>query len=184
MPSGFAGMVIAAIFAAAMATVGTCMNSVATLFMEDFYLWFRPASDDQHRLRVLKIGSYTAGFISTLTALLLAGAGVKSMMAVWSQIMALLGGGIVGVYSLGMFTRRANGIGAISGVILSIFVTGSVKLFTSIHWQAYLPIAILTCMVGGYCVSLFSKQNRDLEGLTVYTPKKRAEENLQPNPVP
>ena len=179
MPSGFAGLVIAAIFAAAMATVGTSMNSVATLFMEDFYLRFRPNCDDKHRLRVLKIASYTAGFISTITALLLAGAGVKSMMAVWSQIMALLGGGIVGVYSLGMFTRRANGAGAVSGVIISIFVTAYIKLFTTVHWQAYLPIAILSCMASGYLISLFSKQNRDLEGLTVFTPKKQPGETAE-----
>jgi solute:Na+ symporter, SSS family len=174
MPPGFAGMVIAAIFASAMATVASAMNSVATIYTEDFYPKIRPKATDQQRLRTLKITSYVVGIVGTSMALLLAGTNPKSLMVVWSQIVSLMGGGVVGVYSLGMFTKRVNGFGAVCGAIASIVITLLVKLYTPLHWSSYMPIAILSCMVVGYACSLFSPQTKNLEGLTVFTPKKAA----------
>ncbi len=173
MPVGVAGMVIAAIFASAMATVASAMNSVATIFTEDFYLKFRPHATDRQRLFTLKATSYVVGAIGTAMALLLAAQNLKSMMIVWSQFTALLGGGIVGVYTLGMFTKRANGFGAICGAIISVIVTLLVKLYTPIHWAAYAPIAIFTCIATGYLFSLFSSQRKDLAGLTIFTPAEK-----------
>jgi SSS family transporter len=174
MPPGFAGMVIAAIFASAMATVASAMNSVATIYTEDFYPKIRPKATDKQRLRTLKITSYVVGAIGTSMALLLAGTNPKSLMVVWSQIVSLMGGGVVGVYSLGMFTNRVNGFGAVCGAIASIVITLLVKLYTPLHWSSYMPIAILSCMVVGYLCSLFTPQTKNLEGLTVFTPKKPA----------
>lgn len=172
MPQGFAGMVIAAIFASAMATVASAMNSVATIYTEDFYPKIRPQATDQQRLRTLKITSYVVGIVGTSMALFLAGTNPKSLMVVWSQIVSLMGGGVVGVYSLGMFTKRVNGVGAVCGAIASIVITLLVKLYTPLHWSSYMPIAILSCMIVGYLCSLFSPQTKNLEGLTVFTPKK------------
>jgi MFS superfamily sulfate permease-like transporter len=121
---------------------------------------------------VLKFSAYLVGAIGTIMALLLAALPIKSMMVVWSQVSALLGGGIVGVYTLGMLTTRANGVGAVSGAVASVIVALSIKLFTPLHWSTYLPIAIGSCLVVGYVVSLlFSSQKKDLTGLTVFTPR-------------
>jgi SSS family transporter len=173
MPPGFAGMVIAAIFASAMATVASAMNSVATIYTEDFYPLIRPNADDKRRLRTLKITSYVVGVVGTVMALLLAGTNPKSLMVVWAQIVSLMGGGVVGVYSLGMFTRRVNGFGAVCGAIASIVITLLVKLHTPLHWATYLPVAIVSCMVCGYLFSLLKPQCKNLDGLTVFTPARR-----------
>ncbi len=172
LPAGLAGVVIAAIFASAMATVASNMNSVSTLFVEDFYVRWRPKAADDRRLFVLKFSAYLVGAIGTIMALLLAALPIKSMMVVWSQVSALLGGGIVGVYTLGMLTTRANGVGAVSGAIASVIVALLIKLFTPLHWSTYLPIAIGSCLVVGYGVSLaFPGKKKDLTGLTVFTPR-------------
>ncbi len=170
MPPGFAGLIIAAIFAAAMSTVASVMNSVATIFTEDFYLRFRPQASDRQRLFILKTASYIVGMIGTLIALALAAQNLKSMMTVWIQFSALLGGGIVGVYTLGIFSRRANGFGAICGAIGSVLITLVFKFYTTVHWSAYIPIAILSCIILGYICSLMRPAPRELAGLTVYTP--------------
>lgn len=174
MPVGAAGMVIAAIFAASMSTVASVMNSVATIFTEDFYLRFRPQATDGQRLFCLRASSYIVGILGTCMALVLATLDLKSMMVVWSQLGALLGGGIVGVYTLGMFTTRTNGFGAIVGAILSIVITALVKIYTPLHWATLLPIAILTCIIFGYLFSFLSSSRRPLEGLTVFTSARRA----------
>lgn len=173
LPVGLAGVVIAAIFASAMATVASNMNSVSTMFVEDFYKRMRPAANDEDRLKILKFVSYLVGFLGTIMALLFAALPIKSMMVLWAQIAALLGGGIVGVYSLGMLTTRANGIGAVTGAIVSIIVAILVKLYTPVHWMAYLPIAIFTCMGVGYLISILTPwaNKKNLLGLTVFTPR-------------
>ncbi len=54
---------------------------------------------------------------------------VTIMGVCWAQTMALLGGGFVGVYILGMFTRRANGFGAVAGALGSAFAALSCIAF-------------------------------------------------------
>ncbi len=174
MPVGFAGLVIAAIFAAAMSTVASSMNSVATIFTEDFYARMRPNASDKARLFTLKVVSYLVGVIGTVMALLLAAQDLKSMMVVWNQMVALVGGGIVGVYSLGMFTKRANGFGAICGAVASVLITLAVKLYTPLHWGTYIPVAIFSCIIVGYACSFFAPAKIELSGLTVFTPKEPA----------
>lgn len=172
LPHGFVGMVIAAIFASAMTTIASSMNSSATVFTEDFFLRIKPDATDKLKLRVLRISSTVVGIIAVSIALKLASMNIKSLMVTWNIISALLGGGIVGVYSLGMFTRRANGFGAVSGAIISVVVTVLVKFYTPLHWQTLCPIAIGSCMLSGYFLSFLSSHAKDLEGLTVFTPKK------------
>jgi SSS family transporter len=173
LPMGLAGIVIAAIFASAMATVASNMNSVATIFTEDFYARLRPRASDGDRLRMLKAASYAVGLFGTASALLLAGLNIKSMMATWNVIMSLLGGGIVGVYSLGMLTTRANGTGAVCGALLSVAVMIFVRFFTPLHWALYMPCAIGVCMVFGYIISLVVPgDGRSLTGLTIFTPRQ------------
>jgi SSS family transporter len=173
LPAGLAGIVIAAIFASAMATVASNMNSVATIFTEDFYKRWRPDAPDGSRLKVLKLSSYAVGIVGTLTAIVLAGRDIKSMFATWNVIMGLLGGGIVGVYSLGMLTTRANGTGAVCGALISVVVMVLVRLFTPIHWAFYMPLAIGVCMLSGYLISfVVPDDKRDLTGLTIFTPRR------------
>jgi hypothetical protein len=69
-----------------------------------------------------------------------------------------------------MFSRRANGFGAICGAVISVLVTLGVKLFTTLHWGTYTPIAIFTCIAAGYVCSLLAPQRKNLAGLTVFTP--------------
>jgi Na+/proline symporter len=73
-----------------------------------------------------------------------------------------------------MFTRRANGFGAVCGAIISVIVTALVQFKTPLHWQTLIPIAIFSCVGFGYLLSLVAGQAKDLTGLTIYTPKQAA----------
>ena len=123
---------------------------------------------------MLEASSYAVGAIGTGVALFLAEQNLRWMMSVWIRFSALLGGGVVGVYTLGMFSRRANGFGAICGAIASVIITSAVKLYTDIHWAAYIPIAILSCIVLGYLSSFLSSSRKNLDGLTVFTARHPA----------
>ena len=90
-------------------------------------------------------------------------------MVTWNILSSLLGGGIVGIFALGMFSTRANSGGAICGAILSILIGLYVKFFTGIHWAFLLPILIFSAMIIGYlCSFLFKSKHKDLTGLTIF----------------
>lgn len=175
LPAGICGLVIASIFAAAMSTLSSSMNSVATLVCEDFYKPMFPNSSDAARVRLMKIVSYGVGAIGTGVAIVMAKQDISSMFATWNTIVALLGGGFGGIYILGVFTTRANGVGAISGGIASIIATVWVNSIGGVHWAALTPFAITTCLVVGYLVSVLTGGSRkDLSGLTAFTARAKA----------
>ncbi len=175
LPAGICGLVIASIFAAAMSTLSSSMNSVATLVCEDFYKPLFPDSSDASRVRLMKIVSYGVGAIGTGVAIIMAKQDISSMFATWNTIVALLGGGFGGIYVLGVFTTRANSIGAITGGLASIVATVWVNNVGGVHWAALTPFAITTCLVVGYLVSLLTGGSRkDLSGLTAFTTRGRS----------
>ena len=178
MPHGAVGIVIAAIFASAMATVAGSMNSVATIFTVDFYERWFPKAGDQSNLKMMRISSFVTGAAATLLALWLTTLNLKSIMVTWNIVSSLLGGGIVGIFALGMFSIRANSGGAICGAILSIALGLYVKFFTGIHWAFLLPILVFSAMIIGYFTSfLFKSKEIDLTGLTIYHQKRTAEKD-------
>ena len=174
LPIGLVGLVLAALFAGAMSTLSSTMNSVATLVSEDFYKPWRKAVTDREILIVLRTVTYSVGALGTTIAVIMANMDISSMFAVWNKIVALLGGGFVGIYILGIFTTRANTTGAWAGGIASVAVTVFLnELGTVVHYIHFGPIATTSCVVVGYVVSLCTGGNRkDLTGLTFLTPSK------------
>lgn len=91
------------------------------------------------------------------------------------MLAALIGGGLPGVFALGLLTRRANSAGVIVGVLISIAATAWLQAFTSINpfFQGF--TAVMTCLVTGYLTSLCCRRRvapRDLRGLTVWDPRR------------
>ena len=173
LPAGLTGLVIAALFAASMSTLDSSMNSVSTLAVTDFYRRFRPAVTDRQCLTLGKWLTGLVGVVGTGFALLMATFEIKSIFDMWMQLSYLVMGGFGGVFILGMFTRRANGWGALIGAISSIGITAAVKAFTALHFWAYGWVSVLACVAVGYLFSLVLPHREvDLDGLTVYTPRQ------------
>jgi len=173
LPAGLAGLIIAALFAAAASALAGSMNSVATIFTEDFYRKMNKGATDRQRLVVMRVGSVVSGLVATGCALYMAKMNMRSLFQTWNELFALLGGGFLGIYILGIFTHRTNAIGAITGALSSIVVTILIKNFTTLHWYGYMPAAVFACMIIGYGVSLLTPhRTNDLTGLTVFDIKR------------
>jgi len=154
LPVGVAGVVLAAIFAAAMSSLDSSMNSMATVFVTDFYHRFRPGSTDCARLNLARVMTVLLGAFGTGCALLMATYPIKSLWDVFLALLGLLGGGLAGVFALGIFTRRANSAGAIIGVVCSTAILYCVQRFTDVHFFLYGGIGITVCFSVGYIASL------------------------------
>ncbi|UCC99589.1 MAG: sodium:solute symporter, partial [Phycisphaerales bacterium] len=174
LPIGIAGVVLAAIFAAAMSSLDSSMNSMATVLVTDFYHRFNPGSTDRTRLLLARVMTVALGAFGTGCALLMATYPIKSLWDLFLALLGLLGGGLAGLFVLGIFTRRANSAGAIIGVIYSTIILYCVKRFTDVHFFLYAGIGIAACASAGYLASLLIPSSKSLAGnLTIHTPMGR-----------
>ena len=112
------------------------------------------------------------GIAGTGIALVFASADIKSLLDQFFAVLGLFGGALGGMFLLGMFTKRANATGALTGAIMGAIVLFFVSTFTNTHVYLYAAIGVTTTMVIGWVVSLFSKQNKDISGLTVWDLKE------------
>lgn len=169
LPAGLTGLIIAGVFAAAMATLSSIMNSVATLASVDFYERLVKNPDPKKSVRFAELMTVVTGLAGIGVALLLSRYDIQSLFDVSIELAGLLGGGFAGAYTLGMFSRRANSPGVAIGIASAIVLTTwawSVKL---VHPYFYLGISILLCIVIGWCASwLFPAPTRSLVGLTLH----------------
>jgi len=174
LPMGVTGLIIAGIFAAAMATLSGIMNSVATLISVDFYEKLVKNPSPKKSVLMAELMTVAVGLVGIATALLLSRFDIHSLFDVSIELAGLLGGGFAGAYTLGMFTRRANSPGVAIGIASSIVLTLIAWSFHLVHPYFYLAVSILLCIVIGYLASLpFPAPTRSLEGLTIYSRSKR-----------
>ena len=174
LPPGVAGLLIAGIFAAAMSSLDSSMNSVATVVTTDFYQRLNPTASDRSGMRVAQWSTATIGVIGTGMALLLAGWNIESLWDQLNTFIGLFAGGLAGIFLLGMFTRRANGPGAVAGILVSAVVQWAVATFTDLHLLLYASTGLTSAFLVGYLVSrVLPAPEKDLDKLTVHTLLKK-----------
>ncbi len=170
LPTGIAGFVIAAIFSAAMSSLDSGMNSIATVFVTDFYRRFKANNSDKFYLNLARSITLLIGIFATSVALLLVTLNIYSAVIFASSVLGLFIGGLGGLFALGIFTRRANGYGAFVGAFISAIILYFVKYHTPINIFLYPTIGFTVCLVTGYLASLIiPERKKSLEGLTIYT---------------
>ncbi len=121
LPPGLVGLLIAALFAAAMSSVDSSLNSSATVLMSDVYRRFiRPESADVQLLRFVRVVTIVLGVLGTATALLMIS--IKSALDVWWNLAGIFSGGMIGLFLLGAISRRAASAQAALAVTVGVLV--------------------------------------------------------------
>jgi solute:Na+ symporter, SSS family len=156
MPIGLVGLMIAAIFAAAMSASGGELNALATATIIDFYRrhWVTKASD-AHYLRVSKLATIFWGLVACVVAMYAANQG--SLIEVVNRYGSLYYGSLLGVFILAILTRRATAAGAFWGLIAGMVVVLTVAF--TMPWIAFLwhnLIGAVVVVVVGMVISVFA----------------------------
>ncbi|MGA0848817.1 MAG: sodium:solute symporter [Chthoniobacterales bacterium] len=121
LPPGAKGLLLAAIFSAAMSTISTSLNSSATLLLTDWYRrFFRPQADERESMRVLHLASLVWGALGTGVALAMIG--VKAALDAWWTLSGIFAGGMLGLFLLGLISRRAGNPAAMTAVVAGVLV--------------------------------------------------------------
>jgi SSS family solute:Na+ symporter len=148
LPHGIAGLVIAAIVAAAMSNLSASLNALASSTIVDFY---RPSAgrglDDRAILRLSRWA--TAGWGIVLVAIAVLARGWGSVFTTGLTIASIVYGPMLGAFLLGRFSTRATGPGVLAGVAASLVGMVAVRLETPLAWTWYVLVGSAICVAVG-----------------------------------
>src|SRR5882762_4494315 len=145
------GLVIASIFAASMAVMSAGINALTTATTVDFYKrLLRPNCSDADAVFVGRIGTVAWGMLATVAAIFVGRLG--PIINAFNLINSFLGGPILGIFLLGMLTRRARGTAAISGAVVGLATVTMLEWKTEISFFYYAIVGSLVTLGTGWLV--------------------------------
>jgi SSS family solute:Na+ symporter len=154
LPSGLLGLVFAALIAAIVASMGSKINSVATIFTMDVYRPLRPRSSQQHLVRVGRITAVVALLIAILVAKPLLGSFDQAFQYI-QEFTGFFTPGICVIFLLGMFWERCTVMGALVAAIASAVLSLALKLvWPSLPFMDRVGIVFLACLAIAVVLSL------------------------------
>ena len=152
LPHGIAGLVIAAIFAAAMSNLSASLNSLASTTVIDFYVPLAGRTLEGPAL--LRLSRWlTAVWGVVLIGIAILARGWGSVFTTGLTIASIVYGPMLGAFLLGRLSPRATQAGAISGIACSLAFMIGVRLLTPLAWTWYVALGTVVCMLVGYVVS-------------------------------
>jgi len=161
MPHGISGLLIAAILAAAMSNLSAALNSLSSTTMMDFYVRFRPQTSDRMQLKLSRGATFVWGVVLLVVAIASRGRG--KVLETGLSIASVAYGGLLGVFLLGVLTRRAKQTGAIVGMLCGLALNIYVWKWTHVAFTWYVTIGATTTFIVGYLASLLEADSSGAE---------------------
>lgn len=148
LPTGVRGLLIAALFAAAMSSADTSINSSATILMTDGYQrLINPQASEKNKILFLRVATLGLGVLGTCTALMMIS--IKSALDVWWNLAGIFSGGMIGLFLLGVLSRRARSMEAGFAMVIGLLVIIWAALSTKLGWPMANPLhPLMTTVVG------------------------------------
>jgi len=156
LPVGLVGLMIAAIFAAAMSTIAGELSALSTASVIDFYRRFwRPEGTDAHYLLISKVATVFWGAFASVVAVWAVELG--SLIQVVNQFGSFFYGSILGVFILAVAFPRATANGAFAGLFAGMGLVGLTAYYTKVAFLWHNVIGAVTVVVVGLLVSLIAR---------------------------
>ncbi len=151
MPHGVSGLLISAILAAAMSNLSAALNSLSSTTVVDFYSLWRPRATEERRMRISRVATILWGLVLFLLAILARHGG--RVLEVGLSITSVAYGSLLGVFLLGVLTRRATESGAMVGMLCGFLLNLYLWRFTRVPFTWYVAIGSITTFVIGFAAS-------------------------------
>jgi SSS family solute:Na+ symporter len=151
LPPGLSGLIIAAILAAAMSNLSAALNSLASTTVMDFLRPLGKVQDDVKWLKRARLATVAWGVILASVALFARNWG--SVLQAGLSIASILYGSLLGVFLLGLLTRRVGEIAAMCGMVAGLAVMLYVRFATPIAFTWYVLIGTSMTFATGIVVS-------------------------------
>ena len=161
MPMGVIGLIIAAIFAAAMSSISAELNALATATTIDFYRrLYAPEASDAHYVAVGRISTFIWGIFACIVAIFATNLG--SLIEVVNKFGSFFYGSLLGVFVLAFVVPRANSRGAFFGLLFGITSVWIASWYTTIEFLWFNVIGCMVTVIAGYLISLTKRD--DIQG--------------------
>jgi solute:Na+ symporter, SSS family len=115
LPAGVGGLLVAALFAAAMSTIDTSLNSSATITLRDVFRKTGDGANEAAKMGVLRGATVFWGAVGTGVAILLS-YDSRNILKIWWDLSGVFAGAMLGLFLLGFIVRRAANAAAVTGV--------------------------------------------------------------------
>jgi SSS family transporter len=159
MPHGISGLLISAILAAAMSNLSAALNSLSSTTIVDFYTRLHPSSTEERRVRLSRIATIGWGIVLFALALLARRGGKVLEMGL--SIASVAYGSLLGVFLLGVLTKRASERGAMAGMLFGFLLNLYLWQFTRVSFTWYVVFGSLATFAIGYAVSRLTPDTMD-----------------------
>ena len=162
LPTGVVGLVTAAIFAAAMGTLSSSLNASASSTVNDLYRPLVPAASEAHLLRVSKGLTAFWGVVKmgvAFEASTLQDSVVNNALSIASFVTGIL----LGLFLLGILTKRVGQSAALAGLIAGIAAVTCARFLTPLAWPWFALVGSSTVFLAGLAASLFLQNHQKVE---------------------
>lgn len=166
MPAGVAGLLIAAIFAAAMSTLSSNINSVAAVITSDFYKTLANKTNPKLSMVIARWSGVIVGVLGIGMALILATWNIASLWDQFNTFLGLLTAGLGALFIMGIFFPRISGTASLMGTFGGITLLVFVKNQTALSFLLYGFIGMIASIILALLISLIWPNRKKIAGFT------------------
>ena len=160
LPVGISGLLIAAIFAAAMSTLSSNINSSTTVMCEDFYSKIRKNCTDTQKVRFARVSGIIVGTLGVLMAIALATFDIASLWDQFNFFLGLLTSSLGGLFLMGIFAKRIGTRSAVTGFVGCVVVLLLFHRFSHVTSTLYGFLGLVSCFLIGWLSSFVFGKGR------------------------
>jgi len=118
LPTGISGLILVGLLAATMSTMASDLNCRGAVLFDDYYNKFQNNRSVRQRLLFSRFSVLVSGLLCVMLAMAMTK--IHSMANAAFDFMSLVGGGVLGMYTLGIFTKRCNTKGLYVGLVFGV----------------------------------------------------------------
>ncbi|NNK97729.1 MAG: hypothetical protein HKO88_01640, partial [Xanthomonadales bacterium] len=164
---GLAGLTLAAVFAAAMSTLSSSLNSSATALIKDVWLPWRKGEVSQAvQLRAGRIATACFGILQVAIAV---GVGVvgttESTVFNVLKIAGFASGPVLGLFLLAAVSKRVQQPAALAGFVVGVTGLSVIALGTDLYWSWYAAVGALITWFAGWLIQLLAPARRQADNM-------------------
>jgi len=157
MPHGISGLLVSAILAAAMSNLSAALYSLSSTTIVDFYSRINPAASEKKRMFLSRMATIGWGVVLFALAIVVRQSGEK-VLEIGLSIASVAYGSLLGVFMLGVLTRRASESGAMVGMVCGFLLNIFLWQFTGVPYTWYVPLGSIVTFAVGYCASFYLRR--------------------------
>jgi SSS family transporter len=166
MPHGISGLLVSAILAAAMSSLSASLYSLSSTTIIDFYSRFNPGVSEKRRMFLSRMATIGWGIVLFGLAIVVRQSGGK-VLEIGLSIASVAYGSLLGVFMLGVLTRRASESGAMVGMLCGFSLNIFLWQFTRVPYTWYVPLGSIATFAIGYGASFIFPRIMPVEPATV-----------------